>query len=182
MYKIKSPKWRLPRFFAYGKYVVLVLMVIALPLLIMDQFNFGETWFCKWICPAGTLEAGLPLVAMSADIRGQIGFMFGWKVSILFIFLIWMIVSKRPFCRVFCPLGAILGLFNKASLFRMTVDEAICIRCNSCERGCPVDIKVYETPNSPECVRCLKCKTDCEYGAVDYEFIRMKPKERMDTA
>jgi len=184
MYKIKSPKLRIPYVFSYLRYFVLAVMVIALPLLILDDFGFGQTWFCKWICPAGTLEAGIPLVSLNEGIRSQIGLLFSWKMGVLLIFLVWMVISKRPFCRLFCPLGAILGLFNKVSLFGMSVDDEKCTRCNKCLKDCPVDIKVYESPNSPECVRCLKCKTVCPYGAVDYEFIKKKtePKEQTSPA
>jgi polyferredoxin len=175
-YKIPTPKLQIPKFLSYFRYVVLALMVILLPLLIVDEFGYGETWFCKWICPAGTLEAGIPLVALNAGIRSQIGFMFSWKMGILILFLAWMIFSQRPFCRTTCPLGAIFGLFNKASLFRMVVDDEKCIQCNKCYRNCPVKVKVHETPNSPDCIRCLKCIESCQYGAVNYEFLRKKPQ------
>jgi ferredoxin-type protein NapH len=174
LYKIKTKKLRIPKFLTYMKYVVLVVFVVFLPLFIMDEFGFGQTWFCKWICPAGTLEAGLPLAAISADIRGQIGFLFSWKFAILVLFIAWMIVSKRPFCRTVCPLGAIFALFNKVSLFRIVVDDDKCTLCNKCWNDCPVDIKVYEKPNSPECIRCLKCIDSCKFGAVGYEFIKKK--------
>jgi len=174
-YKISTPKLQIPKFLSYFRYVVLALMVILLPLLIVDEFGYGETWFCKWICPAGTLEAGIPLVALNSGIRGQIGFMFSWKMGILVLFIAWMIFSQRPFCRTTCPLGAIFGLFNKASLFQMVVDDEKCIECNKCYRDCPVKVKVYETPNSADCIRCLKCIESCLYGAVNYEFLRKKP-------
>jgi polyferredoxin len=156
------------------KYVVLVVFVVFLPLFIMDEFGFGQTWFCKWICPAGTLEAGLSLAAISPDIRGQLGFLFSWKVALLVLFVVWMIVSKRPFCRTTCPLGAIFSLFNKVSLFQLVTFDDKCTLCNKCWEDCPVDIKVYERANSQECVRCLKCIDSCKFGAVGYEFIKKK--------
>lgn len=177
LYKIPGRKFRIPGFLSNFRYVILVLFVLLLPFFVVDEFGYGETWFCKWICPAGTLEAGIPLVVLNEGIRNQVGLLFSWKMMILFFFIIWMIVSQRPFCRTTCPLGAILGLFNKASLFRMAVDEEKCIQCNTCYKNCPVEIKVYEKTNSPKCIRCLKCKIFCEYGAVDYEFLRKKPRE-----
>jgi len=171
MHKIPTPKLRLPRAFSCGRYVFLAVLVIALPLLIVDQYGLGQTWFCKWICPAGTLEAGIPLILLNKGLRGLIGFMYTWKVALLVLFLGWMTVSRRPFCRAVCPLGAILGLFNKASLFRMAVDDAKCTVCDKCRRDCPVDIKIYESANSPDCVRCLKCLESCKFGAISYDFL-----------
>ncbi len=171
MHKIPTPKLRVPRFFSYFRYVFLAVLVVALPLLIVDVMGFGQTWFCKWVCPAGTLEAGIPLVLLNEGLRGLVGFMYFWKVGLLVLFLGWMTVSKRPFCRAVCPLGAILGLFNRGSLFRMAVDEEKCTLCDACHKDCPVDIKIYESANSPDCVRCLKCVSSCQYGAISYDFL-----------
>jgi polyferredoxin len=181
LYKVPTRKLRLPRFVSYFKYAVLAVMVVALPLLVVDDLGYGQTWFCKWICPAGTLEAGLPMMALNPDIRRQAGGMFAWKVGLLAVFIAWMIVTMRPFCRVVCPLGAALGLLNKASFFRMTVDPDRCAQCQTCQKSCPVDIKVCETPNSPDCIRCLKCAESCPAGAVGYEFLRSrKPGHLVD--
>jgi polyferredoxin len=174
LYKIPSPKLSIPRILTYLKYAVLVVTVIGLPFFIVDQFNLGETWFCKWICPAGTLEAGVPLASLNENVRGLLGPLFIWKMSLLVLFLIWMVFSQRPFCRTTCPLGAIFGLFNKMSVFRMVIHEERCTKCLMCLKNCPVEIKAFETPNSPECVRCLKCITACEYGTIEYEFLRKK--------
>ena len=170
LYKVPSPKLPIPRVLTYVRHLILIILVAALPLLAMDEFGMGKTWFCAWVCPAGTLEAGLPLVALNAGIREQVGFMFGWKVGILVLFLVWMTASERAFCRTSCPLGLILGFFNRASLFRMAVDPDKCAECDACDRICPVRIKVREAPNSQECIRCLRCVDACPSGAVDWAF------------
>ncbi len=170
LYKIPGPKFRIPRFLGYLKYVVLVLTVFILPALVLDAFGYGDTWFCTWICPAGTLEAGLPLVAANAAVRSQVGWLFAWKVALLVAFAGWMIVSMRPFCRTICPLGAILGLFNKTSFLRLKVDTSACTSCGLCNQACPVDLDVPREPNSPECIRCLKCVKACSERCIRYEF------------
>ena len=177
MHKIPSPKLSIPGFMSYFRYVILALFVVILPFLVLDQFGVGQTWFCKFICPAGTLEAGVPLVAVNSGIRSQIGTLYFWKIFVLVLFLIWMVLSRRPFCRTTCPLGAIFGLFNKVSLFRMYVDESRCSKCNTCLKDCPVEIKAFESPNTPDCIRCLKCAKSCQNGAISYEFIPKKKYE-----
>jgi polyferredoxin len=171
LHKIPTPKVRMPHFMSYFRYVVLATMVVALPLLIVDDFGYGQTWFCKWICPAGTLEAGIPLILLRVDLRSLVGFMYYWKIGLLVLFIGWFILSRRPFCRAVCPLGAIFGLFNKTSLFRMAVDDEKCTLCDQCYKDCPVEIKIYESPNTPDCVRCLKCVSSCKFGAISYEFL-----------
>ena len=170
LYKIRSPKLAIPRFLPHFKYVFLAITVVLLPILAVDDFGYGQTWFCKWICPAGTLEAGIPLVALNESIRQQIGYLFGFKTALLILFLGWMVLSKRPFCRTVCPLGAIFSLFNRVSIFQLVIHQDKCVRCDACYRACPTDIKVYEDANSPDCVRCLRCIKACEFDAVGYEI------------
>jgi ferredoxin-type protein NapH len=174
LHKIPSPKVRIPRFLSNFRYVFLALFVVALPLLIVDEFGYGQTWFCKWICPAGSFEAGIPLIILNESLRGLVGFMYYWKLAVLGLFLAWMVVSTRPFCRTVCPLGAILGLFNKGSLFRMAVDDGKCTKCDKCLEDCPVEIRIYDSANSPDCVRCLKCLDSCKFGAISYEFLKKR--------
>lgn len=170
VHKIPGPKLKVPPFLGYLKYVLLALTVFILPLLVLDAFGYGDQWFCKWICPAGTLEAGLPIVAANAGIRAQVGLLFAWKVVLLVAFFGWMVVSMRPFCRTVCPLGAILGLFNKVSLLRVSVDSGECVACGNCVAACPMGIDIRRSSNSPECIRCLKCAKVCEGDCISYQF------------
>ena len=96
MYKIPSPKFKIPGLLSYLKYVFLGLFVLLLPLLVVDEFGFGQVWFCKYVCPAGTLEAGIPLLVVKSGLRGMIGTLFYGKMTILAVFLVWMVVSRRP--------------------------------------------------------------------------------------
>jgi len=42
----------------------------------------------------------------------------------------------RPFCEVLCPLGALLSLVSRVSLFRLESD-ASCVSCGACTSKCP---------------------------------------------
>ncbi|HUT33583.1 MAG TPA: 4Fe-4S binding protein [Planctomycetota bacterium] len=169
LHKIPSPKLRVPRVLEWGKYAVLVVLVIALPALWVDEFGYSTgPWFCKVLCPAGTLEGAVPLLTAGAERIPAKPYYLILKTAILVVFLGWMVVSKRPFCRVACPLGAVYGLLNRHSLLRMRVDEAKCIRCNLCQKTCPVDLRVYERANPAECVRCLSCQKSCPKQAVSF--------------
>mgnify|MGYP001820768196 CR=1 FL=1 len=178
IHKIPSPKFEIPKFVTYGKYVFLALFVFILPFAATDEFGYGMTWFCKYVCPAGTLEAGLPMMALKPELRELIGWLFYSKVIILIGFLIWMVVSRRAFCRVACPLGAIYSLFNRYSVFQMTHDPDKCTRCESCYQDCPMGVKFYEGPNQKDCIRCLTClQTSCKFGAIGYEIGQIKTPE-----
>lgn len=148
------------------RFVILGLLVILLPLCIIDFTGLGEAWFCKYICPAGTLEGGIPLVLLDSSIRAAAGFLYRWKLVLLVIILIASAVIYRPFCRYICPLGAIYGVFNKVSFFRLSVDSTKCIRCGACAKACKLHINVFENPNSMDCIRCLECSSSCPQNAI----------------
>jgi len=152
------------------KYVILAVFVLALPAFAVDAFGLGAPWFCKWICPAGTLEGGIPLVLQNESLRMGLGFTFWWKIFLLAATIISSIVIYRPFCKYICPLGAFYALFNRWSLTRMELDGNACIHCNKCMRSCPMQVDVLKNINSAECIRCGKCAQVCPAGAIDLKF------------
>lgn len=125
------------------------------------MISYGDPTFCKYICPAGTLEGGIPLTLLDTSLRSAIGFLFVWKTTLLIITIILSIIIFRPFCRFICPLGAIYSLFNQISFYRLEVDKNMCTSCGKCSRKCKMNIEVYKHPNSLECIRCGECKDVC---------------------
>ncbi|MCK5069536.1 MAG: 4Fe-4S binding protein, partial [Desulfocapsa sp.] len=166
LHKIPSPKygiWRPLRFIKYG---LLLFMVILLPLFAVDAFGFGQTWFCKYICPAGTLEAGLPLIIMQPALRESLGLLFLNKLIILLFFMAWAVMASRPFCRTACPLGAFYALFSKIKMVKLRLDAQKCTNCEACHPVCPMGVHFNESPDDMECITCLACSKACKVGAI----------------
>jgi len=171
IHKVPSRKFNIPDWTQYGKYIFLGLFVIILPIIIVDEFGYGSTWFCKFICPAGTLEAGIPMLILDPSLRRLVGILYYNKLFILFVLLIAMVFIRRPFCRTICPLGGFYSFFNKISVIRMRHDNNKCVRCNQCFRDCPMHLKFYEGANQLNCIRCFKCyDTSCKFGAISIEI------------
>jgi len=165
LYKIKIPFFKkrdIPERYGIIKYIFLGI-VLLVPVFMAIPF------FCM-ICPVGTLEAGIPTVLL-LDLN--IDLFFWLKIGILIAIVLMMFIFSRPFCKLFCPLGAILGLFNRISGVRLRVDDC-CTKCGRCEKVCPMNIKVYERPNSSDCIRCLKCAKECKSISVEKPFARNK--------
>lgn len=170
LYKIPSKKFEVPRILRYGKYGFLLIMVILLPLLAVDQFGSGSPWFCKYVCPAGTLEAGIPMLILQPNLRTTVGFLFYNKLVIMVLFIGWAVVASRPFCRTTCPLGAFYALFNRVKLVKLRLDENNCTRCKACHYVCPTGVKFDENPDDMECISCMACMTKaCKFDAISIE-------------
>lgn len=150
------------------KYAILAWFVILAPLFMVDIVGQGSPWFCKYICPAGTLEGGWTLVLLDPMLRGTIGFLYAWKSAILAVLILLSLFIYRPFCKYLCPLGAIYSVFNPVALVRYKFDADRCTDCGQCTRACPMSIDVRRNCNSLECIRCGACLHACKPGALDY--------------
>lgn len=164
------------RYLRLIKYGILMVFVILLPMFVLDIVGQGEPWFCKWICPSGTLFAGWPLVLLNGGIRRTVGFLFAWKNLILIVLILLSVILYRPFCKYLCPLGAIYGLFNPISLYRHRIDAAKCTNCKDCQRACRMNISVNKNPNSAECIRCGDCISACPARAILKSGINTRKK------
>lgn len=185
LHKIPFPKKikKLPgdRILRLLKYAILIGFVIVLPLVVLDVVGQGSPWFCKYICPSGTLFGGIPLIAANEPLRAALGWLFRWKVLILVVLVVLSLIIYRPFCRYLCPLGAIYGLFNPIALYRFQLDTDKCTSCGACERVCPMAVDVRKHPNSAECIRCGKCKSVCPTGAL-HDTLPRKHRIKTETS
>ena len=171
LHKIPTRKFGIPRLLSHGKFVFLLLFVIVLPLVLVDESGLGNPWFCKFVCPAGTLEAGIPMLLLQPNLRNTIGLLFLNKFMIMLIFLTWAIFASRPFCRTACPLGAFYALFSRVRLIKLRLDEARCTNCKACHHVCPMGVKFNESPDDPECISCMACMNKaCKFNAISLEI------------
>ena len=155
----KLKKSRLTRALSYLKYAVLAVFAVGLSLAL------GYPAFCKYICPAGTLEGSVPLLANPGNsaLVGLLGWLFANKLALLIAFLLSFCFVYRPFCRFVCPLGAIYSLFNSVSLIGVTLDRDACVNCGRCFQVCKTDIKHV---GDRECVCCMACLDTCPVSAI----------------
>jgi len=170
LHKIPFPKkiktFRGDKLLRKLKYVILAVFVILLPLYLVDIMDQGSPYFCKLICPAGTLEGGIPLVLLNKSMRRAIGWLYVWKNVLLAVAVLLSILIYRPFCKYICPLGAIYSVFNPISVFKYRVDKNKCTQCGACAKVCKMQVNPSKTPNHPECIRCGQCKKICPTGAI----------------
>ncbi len=136
---------------------MLLFAVVLLPVLVVNDVDMGDPFFCKYICPQGVLEGAIPLAAANAAYRSALGQLFTWKLVVLIAVVVRSVLFDRPFCKWIRPLGAFYALMNRVSLLGIQVDACKCVSCGKRSRVCQMDVDVGRAPNHAECIRCGKC-------------------------
>lgn len=162
--KLKKSRWT--RALSWIKYVLLIVLVLAVPLYYAFR-RIPLPGFCKYICPAGTLEGALGLLLHPAnrDKLGMLGLIFTRKFLLLVLILTACVFVYRAFCRFLCPLGAIYGLMTRLALVGVKLDRNLCTDCGVCRHICPMDIR---TVGDRECISCGKCIESCPTAAISF--------------
>ena len=165
LYKIKTPKVKkskVTRVFSYFKYVLLIALVVIVPLM------FAIPGFCEYICPAGTLEGGVGLLANSENegLLSNLGPLFTWKFTLLIAIVVLSIFFFRFFCRFLCPLGALYGFFCRVAMLGVKLDKNKCTDCGLCVGVCKMDVKRV---GDHECIHCGACISVCPAKAISWK-------------
>ncbi len=83
----------------------------------------------------------------------------------------------RFWCRLLCPLGALLGVASRWSILRLEKSGAHCADCNRCLLHCqggddPIPGARWR---KAECHLCLNCVADCPEGGLAFRFRAATP-------
>jgi len=96
----------------------------------------------------------------------------GWVIGgLLFALLAANALVPRFFCRMLCPLGALLGLLSRFSLYRIHRDPDRCTDCGLCASRCEGACDPHGKLRKSECLVCFNCIDDCPHGALAYRFL-----------
>ena len=181
LHKLPTPKIKKSRItyvLSYFKYVLLAVLVVAVPL----WFSFKSLplpAFCKFVCPAGTLEGAVGLLSHpnNADKFSMLGILFTWKMIVALLLVGLCVFLYRGFCRFVCPLGAFYGLFSRVALIGVRVNCSSCTGCGKCVRECPMDIRHV---GDHECISCGKCVSACPTKAIELRMgkVILAPSEK----
>ena len=183
LHKIPTPKLkkgRVTRVLSYLKYVILAVFVVLIPLWYVSR-HYPVPAFCKYICPAGTFEGAIGLLANPAntDKFSMLNILFTRKFVIMVLLFGACVFIYRAFCRFLCPLGAIYGLFAKLNLVGVKVEETKCTHCGLCVGHCKMDVRRV---GDHECIHCAGCVDVCPTAAISFQAgaITLRAHEKVE--
>lgn len=112
-------------------------------------------------------------------IKGGATFVIAIITFVVVAYLAWR--NGRTYCNTFCPVGTILGLVSRISLFKISIDTDKCTGCTLCSRRCKsscIDAKNHKIDYS-RCVACMDCIDNCCNDAIHFIFM---PKGHPETS
>lgn len=139
------------------------------------------------ISPNTTFQALIP-ITISGGVDLSAGFWSVFTANPLFLFdIILMVIIfilsayiGRAWCRYFCPLGGLLGLFNPYSIIGVKRNVTKCLgkKCRACESACPMGVpllrQTWEKVTDSNCILCFKCYSACDEGAIGLNYFKTK--------
>jgi ferredoxin len=133
--------------------------------------------------PIASTWRGLSLVVLPAAsnavdgvYQGERHFQSGTLVAVVFFGALALnLIYPRFYCRVLCPLGALLGWLARFSLFRISRNPDACRGCKEGFQSCGAECYGAAEPQgivrTSECMVCLNCTVTCPHGATTYRFL-----------
>jgi ferredoxin-type protein NapH len=127
---------------------------------------------------------GSPTFCLVCPIRGictAYGSLKPLELGLTAVPLLFEVSDKRAWCRYFCPVGAVMGLFGARKLLGFKIDTGKCIKCKACMRVCPTNaitedsLKTGEISRT-ECIVCGRCYDVCMYDALKFGVLPLRMK------
>lgn len=103
-----------------------------------------------------------------------------YPVIILGVIIVLASKRGRLYCNTVCPVGTLLGLLSRVSLFKIKIDKSSCTKCAKCAIACKsqcINLK-NQSVDFSRCVGCFNCLNACEDNSINYKLsIPKKNKE-----
>ena len=96
-----------------------------------------------------------------------------WEGVLVIAVLALELVTRRFYCRYFCPLGGLLALLGMARRLVVHRRADNCTHCGRCDRACPLGLapSIGESL-SPYCWNCGVCIDSCDHAALHFIWRR----------
>ncbi len=97
---------------------------------------------------------------------------FALEGVILIVIILLELLTRRFYCRTFCPLGALLAFVGHKRRLRVQVDSAACSGCGKCDTSCPLGLEPSAGEGmSAYCWNCGECVDSCRQDAIKFRWL-----------
>ncbi|MBF0288244.1 MAG: 4Fe-4S dicluster domain-containing protein [SAR324 cluster bacterium] len=186
--RIEQNQYHHLQYLKYGILVIFLMMAAlgALQIGLLDPIVLMYRGFTVFVAPAADMlidsatsfssKAGME-PAFAASLKFAPGtasrvFVGSFWVGAFFLALIILNLWKpRFFCRFLCPLGALLGVISRYSLFRINRNVNRCTDCNLCLTRCEGASDPQGKVRVSECFSCMNCLDDCPEDALQFTML-----------
>ena len=119
---------------------------------------------------SGILESVNLFFISPADLKNIDFISVAIGTTVLLIVVVFSYKRGRLFCNTICPVGTLLGIFSKFSVYKIAIDESNCKSCNLCERECKAGCidKINKVIDFSRCVSCYNCFNACHSEGIVY--------------
>lgn len=178
IYKYKKP-FNLLR---YGLTAVVILSLLTgsiLAVSLLDPYSVFGKIFHNLFSPVVVLANNIASKALTyADVYGLAPVKWvPFNTAAIIVALVWVLgllilsVKKgRLYCNTICPVGTVLGVFARYSLFRIRLDKTKCNSCGKCSAVCKAECinPKDQSLDFSRCVGCMNCLAPCPEGGVKF--------------
>ena len=143
-----------------------------MPMAVLPKIFFAPIWACGNNILAYLAERMNSYAFYETEVwvRSLPTFIVAGATLLILVVLAWR--SGRTYCNTICPVGTVLGLLSRVSLFRPVIDLNKCNGCKLCSRRCKascINADVHQIDYS-RCVVCMDCIDVCRQGAISYQY------------
>ena len=99
---------------------------------------------------------------------------FSFVIASISLLIVSFLAYKygRLYCNTICPVGSLLGLISKYSIFKIRINEDTCNSCGACAAKCKsscINSKEHKIDHS-RCVGCFNCLPVCKKKAIKFTY------------
>ena len=192
----KKPVKTVCRYLFLAAFIVLIVLGFTSIAMIIEPYStFGRTvtnllgplygWCNNLLAAITSHFDSYAFYSVDVFIKSLPAFIVAAAVFVIIFIMAWK--GGREWCNTVCPVGTVLGLISRISLFKPVIDTDKCVNCGVCGKKCKgscIDTANHAIDYS-RCVVCMDCINNCSQGAIRYTARRRKNQESspaVDTA